>query len=317
MDVKVFDTYTSLALTEYLAQDVDKFNEASKGTIKIEVQPTKGNFDIKASFASINGITRRRNAYSSDNIERKRLSQIQNVGVKVGVGTPTLEWTKQEYLWTQQSPELASTIIAEQLSKGVLGDMLNTGLLGLSAALKVQEDVFCESSPDIQGLVNAAAAFGDRASAIKAWAVHSGFSNQLINYALQNGYHLFSYETVNILKDPYGRTFIITDCPSLIEMQGKTAQKYFAVGLVENAIKISQNADFNSEIIPELGKENIGYNYQAEWSYNLTLKGYAWDIKNGGASPTDTAIGTGINWLKTASSIKDTAGVILQAHPEY
>ena len=120
MDVKVFDTYTSLALTEYLAQDVDKFNEASKGTIKIEVQPTKGNFDIKASFASINGITRRRNAYSSDNIERKRLSQIQNVGVKVGVGTPTLEWTKQEYLWTQQSPELASTIIAEQLSTGVL-----------------------------------------------------------------------------------------------------------------------------------------------------------------------------------------------------
>jgi len=40
-------------------------------------------------------------------------------------------------------------------------------------------------------------------------------------------------------------------------------------------------------------------------------------MKNGGASPTDTAIGTGINWLKTASSIKDTAGVILQAYPNY
>lgn len=317
MEVLVFNNYTHLAMTEYLAQSVNAFNEASQGVIKLIVNPTKGNFDISSSFAAINGIVRRRNPFGTGSIEQKNLKQIQNAGVKVPAGTPTLNWTKQEYTWTQQNPELAADTIGKQLSKGVLGDMLNTALLGGVAAFKNQPEALYTGSPDIAGLVNTAANFGDRSSAIKAWVMHSGFANQLINYALQNSYRLFTIESVNILKDPFGRTFIITDSPSLLEMQQKAASQYFALGLVEDGITVSKNDDFNSEIVVVNGGENIVYSYQAEWTYNLAIKGYAWDTDNGGKAPNNTALGTGINWLKVASSIKDTAGVVLQSAPAY
>ena len=60
------------------------------------------------------------------------------------------------------------------------------------------------------------------------------------------------------------------------------------------------------------GKENIQTTYQAEWSYNLGLRGYAWKTESGGAAPNDTALGTGTNWEKVVTSNKDTAGVLLK-----
>jgi hypothetical protein len=57
------------------------------------------------------------------------------------------------------------------------------------------------------------------------------------------------------------------------------------------------------------GDENIRRTQQSEWTYNLSLKGYKWDETNGGASPSDAALGTGTNWDKQATDIKNTAGV--------
>lgn len=41
------------------------------------------------------------------------------------------------------------------------------------------------------------------------------------------------------------------------------------------------------------------------------MKGFAWDVANGGANPTDNALATGSNWDMTATSFKDLAGVSL------
>lgn len=74
---------------------------------------------------------------------------------------------------------------------------------------------------------------------------------------------------------------------------------------------MNDNGDFNAVMQQVTGKENLGMIYQAEWSYGIALRGYAWDMASGGKSPDDAALGTGANWDKTASSDKDTAGVLL------
>ncbi|MNO64399.1 hypothetical protein D3C76_551270 [compost metagenome] len=59
------------------------------------------------------------------------------------------------------------------------------------------------------------------------------------------------------------------------------------------------------------GKERIETTIQTDYTFGLGLKGYTWDVTNGGKSPSNAALATGTNWDKTASSIKDTAGVAL------
>lgn len=314
MDLVIFNKQTDLALTETIAQDVDKFNEASGGAIKLDVKPAKGDFDIKSSFAAIDGLVRRRNAYGQGNIVSTRLNQIKNASVKIGAGTKTVVWENQQYLWAQRHPEEAALTVAKQLSKGMLGDMLNTSILSAVAALKNQSESLFVGTADFNGLVNTSSLFGDRASSIRAWVMHSGFLNKLQIQAVDNKQRLFSYDGVNVMEDGFGRIFIVTDSPALLE-KSQNENIYYAVGLVEGAIEVSKNEDFNSALVPAVGQENIAYNYQAEWSYNLGIKGYTWYMENGGKSPNNTALGTGINWVRSASSVKDTAGVVLQAKP--
>ena len=62
------------------------------------------------------------------------------------------------------------------------------------------------------------------------------------------------------------------------------------------------------------GKERIVTTFQADFTFGLALRGYAWDTTGGGKSPTDVELATGGNWQKVATSIKHTAGVICLAN---
>jgi hypothetical protein len=58
------------------------------------------------------------------------------------------------------------------------------------------------------------------------------------------------------------------------------------------------------------GKTRIETTMQVDYSFGLRVKGYAWDVTNGGKSPSDAALATGTNWDKVATDNKHTAGVL-------
>ena len=58
------------------------------------------------------------------------------------------------------------------------------------------------------------------------------------------------------------------------------------------------------------GGTRIATTWQADYSFGVKLKGYAWDIANGGSSPDDTALFTGSNWDIVMSDNKHTAGTL-------
>ena len=314
-DITVFNKQTYLTMTEVVAQDVEKFNQASGGALVLAAADNQGDFDIKASFKAISGLVRRRNAYDqSGTVAAAALQMLQNASVKVAGGTPPIVFEPQQYAWINQNPELAAAEIGTQLAKAQMQDMLNTAILATVAAIGGVAALNHDGTAAVasfSALNTAASKFGDRMMGIKAWICHSKVMSDLFANALTNGQSLFKYETVNVIQDPFGRIFVVTDAPALFI--DDTTDNYLTVGLTEGGAVIQPNNDFNATMVDTTGYENIKRTYQAEWTYNVGVKGYTWDTTNGGKSPNDTALGTSTNWDKTASDNKDTAGVILKS----
>jgi hypothetical protein len=313
-DPIVFNRQIYLATTELVAQQIQLFNAASRGALAlIPGTGNVGDYTMRASFRAIGNLVRRRNVYSgTDDVAAVRLQQLQNNSVKVASGTPPVEFETAQYDWILQNPELAALTIAEQLAPATLQDMLNTAISATAAAISGQADLnYAADDPLTFGsLVQGAGKFGDRQAQIAAWIMHSKSMTDLFVNAATNNERLFTYGTINVVQDPFGRIFVMTDSESLV-----SGDSYKVLGLVNGGVVVEQNDDFDSNMTRTNGKENIINTYQAQWSYNLGVYGYSWDTASGGHAPTNTAVGTAANWDLMATSLKDTAGVMITTTP--
>lgn len=315
----VFDDYVQRTITEVIAQQVDLFNAASGGTITLTTNRNRGDFAHYSQFAEIAGLIRRRDVYASGAVGSVALSMLQNASVKVAAGTPPIAFNPSQFTWIQEQPEVAGVVIGEQVAIGQFQDMLNAGLKAARAAMvnvgaSASYNVPSQGSLTLNALNRGAQKFGDRAQNIRAWVMHSTPLHDLFDQSLTNTNRLFTFGDVRVLEDGFGRRFIVTDSSSLYgAVTSPDVTDYYTLGLVENAIVVEDNGDFFSNLQTVNGDENITRSWQGEWTYNLALKGYTWDTTSGGKSPTDAEIGTGTNWDKTATDIKNTAGVAVRS----
>lgn len=317
-DLQIFSEYLYSAMTEVVAQQVALFNSASDGTIILGASAHQGDYSDSTFFQAVE-MVRRRNAYGSSAIPSTVLTQALETGVKVAAGTKEIYLNPSEMRWIQQNPAVRGAAMGQQLAKQTMEDMLNTSVAATYAALaNVGSTVTYDgtgASPDTltPAMLNLGAAkFGDRSSEIRAWIMHSYSVHNFYGNAITNTNVLFNYGTINVVRDPWGRLFIVSDIPSLFAAGSPNLA--YVLGLVPGAIQVGQNNDFDDNWQKFNGYENIKQSYQAEWSYNLNIKGFAWDKSNGGASPTDAALTTGTNWDKIATSVKDLAGVIIKSN---
>jgi hypothetical protein len=309
-NVKVFEDFAYLAMTETVDQKVNKFNEASSGAIRLVAAQSVGNIKQKASFAAIGNLIRRRDAFGSGALTPVPLTQRQENTVKVGAGTSPVKVEQQQMSYIAQDPQMQGMIFGEQLAPGIIKDQLNTAVRCVAAACNGNVNIQYDASASaltFDGLNKALAKFGDHSQNIVCWVMHSKVMHDLYSNALNSGAFLFNYGTVNVMRDPFGKLFVVTDSPALINGSGK----YLSFGLTANAVIVEDNRDFHQTMIELPGNENITTTYQAEWTYNIGVKGYSWTASTGGASPTDTALGTAANWTKTSTFDKTTAGVMM------
>jgi hypothetical protein len=131
--------------------------------------------------------------------------------------------------------------------------------------------------------------------------------HKLIGQNLTNGAQLFVAGNVQVV-DILGRPVIVTDAPALFATGTPNVNKI--LGLVDGAAIVFDGGDVVSNIDTSNGKTRIETTMQVDYSFGVKLKGYSWDIANGGKSPTDAELATGSNWDKVATSIKHTAGVL-------
>lgn len=320
-DLQVYSEYAYTTFTETLQQQVELFNAATGGAVTLTSAAHQGDFSQEAFFARIAGGTvRRRNAYGTGPVAEKSLTQEEDVAVKVAAGTPPILINPGQFRWIQMNPDVAGVVLGQQLAVDSMADMLNTGLGATISALSGAPEVVLDVSGDpaeagimsFQNMNRAQALFGDRSSRIQTWITHSAPLHGLYGQNLKNENGLFSYGTINVIRDPFGKIIVMTDSPQLIEVNADpTLNQYHTLGLTTAALRIGQNNDFDANEETRNGQENIVRTYQAEWSFNVGVKGFAWDKANGGKSPTDAALFQSTNWDRIVSDKKDLAGVVL------
>jgi len=321
-ELKVYNEFLYTATTEILDQQINLFNEASQGTITLRSSAHLGDFSDTVFYAKIADLVRRRNVYTQGNINTKTFEHLVDTSVKVAAGTPQIEMQPSQWTWIQRNPEEAAAVLAQQLAPDMLADMLNTALGACVSALASQPKVYTDVTGsavaedklmNLGNLVRAAGKFGDRQNAIRVWVMHSGPLTTMYLNAVNNLQRLFVFGTVNIYSDGFGRVFIVTDSPSLMNTTvGGDIDAYYTLGLSTQAIYVGQNNDWDTASEEKTGRENILRYWQAEWTYNLGIQGFAWDKVTGGKSPNDAAIMASANWDRTATSHKDLAGVLLK-----
>ena len=315
-DLAVFSEYAYSTMTEMQDQQVQLFNTATRGGLVLQSGNHQGDYSDEAMWAKISGLVRRRNAYGSGAVAEKVLEHLTETSVKVAAGTPPVRIDPGMMKWIQRSPEEAGVVVGKQMAEDSIADMLNTAVLVYAAAIgQVANVVYDHSSTGTMSLIalnKGAAKFGDRAGAIVAWVMHSKSAFDIYGEALTNATRLFVFGNVRVIEDGFGRPLVVTDSPNLINTT-PTPDVYMALGLTPGAVLVSQNGDFTDNVETKNGDENIIRTYQAEWSYNVGIQGFAWDKTNGGKSPANAALGTATNWDRYATSDKDLAGVLVKA----
>lgn len=314
-DMKVYEAQFQSGLVETLQQNTNAFNAASNGAIVLRSAEVKGNFQQSAFYAKTSGIISRQDLTSTSALTPVKIAQEENVAVKLH--------RKAAVDLTQKAAKMVGVTLDEFIfafgqdyAKDMQADMLNMALLAARVALanesSVTNDITGETTKSIshKALLQTLAKFGDAASNIAAWVMHS---QQYYELGIQGITDNVTGVTDGIIRrvdvPGLGRPILVTDSASLID-----SSDYFVLGLAAGGIDVNQSEAVNTVIQDVTGLEQLVVRHQSEYAYNLGVKGFKWDISNGGANPDDSAVGTAGNWDKVASDSKSLAGVVLQCN---
>jgi hypothetical protein len=310
--MQVFNQYIMPATIETLAQMVDKFNEASNGSIRLTTEGFDGDFLQESFFAAVHSAQRRVDRYAAQAAASATdLTQLKMSAVKIAGGFGPIRFEPSQLTWLNKPTAEGIEVASRNFAEALMADQLNTAIAALVAAIGNQStatnDVSATAGIDYSAINGAHAKFGDSSGQIVANVLTGSVYHRLIGQNLLNAKNLFEARNVQVV-DILGRAMIVTDAPALYVAGTPNKQK--VLGLVEGAATVFDGSDIISNIETSNGQTRIETTMQVDYTFGLALKGYTWDEANGGKSPTDAELATGSNWDKVATSIKATAGVI-------
>ncbi len=311
-DMQVFNQYIMPATIETLAQMVDKFNAASRNSIRLTTEGFDGDFLQESFFAAIHSAQRRVDRYAANgSASATDLTQLKHSSVKVAGGFGPILFEPGQLTWLRKPTAEGIEVASRNFAEALMSDQLNTAIAALVAAIEnnsdATNDVSGSAGLDYGALNSAHAKFGDHSGNIITNVMTGAVYHKLIGQNLTNTPQLFQAQNVQVV-DILGKAVIVTDAPALSEAGTPDLQK--VLGLVESAAIVHDGGDVISNIETSNGKDRIETTMQVDYTFGLGLKGYTWDEANGGKSPTDAELATGTNWDQVATSVKHTAGVI-------
>jgi hypothetical protein len=311
-DMKVYNDEIVGNTIELLGQRIDQFNAASGGTILLSAATFMGDFSKESFFNQIASAKRRVDRYATNNAQAATsLTQSELVGVKVAGGFGPVLFEPAQLTWLQQDPGAAITAISTGFADALLADQLNTAVGCAVAAVENQaalvNDVSGSTGITQVALNGSHAKFGDMSMMLQADVMTGSVYHRLVAEALNNSNRLFESTNVTVV-DILGKIAVVSDIPALSEAGTPNKDKVLSVTaggiIVDNASDIVSNLDTSN------GKERIETTWQADYTFGVKLKGYAWDVANGGKSPLDAELFTGTNWDKAVTENKHTLGTL-------
>lgn len=325
-DFVIYQDEFHAGVTEVMQQEADVFNTQSAGAITLQTQIHQGNYTSASFFQELSGLTSRRDTTSVAAATDIAMTMGQDVGVKLDRKIGPVAQTLDAFRKIASDPRVMSFILGQQWAKAIMLEQLNTGLAAGVAAFG--KDLYVGTgttgNTGVVGTVPAATdtmthaaltrglgAFGDQSQRVRAFVMHSKVYFDLMRQAIaDNVYNVAGATIYQGTVASLNRPVIVSDSASLISTGTGTGgiDEYFTLALTGNAINIkeSENREIQSDIIT--GLENLVLRYQGEYAYTVGIKGYSWDIANGGANPTSATLTTVTNWDKNVTDNKSIGG---------
>lgn len=320
-DFKIYNDQFFGGLIEQTQQDTAALGTAG---IAVRARAIRGDYDYKSFVKKISGLVSRRDTTSVSAATDLAVPMDETVSVKltrkIGPVAQTLDaWRKAALAFAsaEQGDDGArafSRYLGSMVAKDVAVEMLDTGLIAHWKALEQNatnvHTISANGTMTTAALVSGLAKMGDAANRVRAWVMHSKVFFDLMQYQVNpsNNGDVVANGTLQAANPlTLNRPVYVTDSASLLV--AGTPDLYRTLGLVDDAIVIENSEQQELAFTLVTGLENLVHRMQGEFAYNIGLKGFKWDVANGGANPNSTAIATATNWDKVATSYKDLGGV--------
>ncbi len=319
---QIYNVELHTAMTEVIAQVVDLFNASSGGAIVLRQDRGMGDYKKESFFANIADLVGRRiDTDTTTGLTDKALAQSERVKVKlkrrVEPVAVTLDALEESGFYGGADVDTGNSefsfMLGQQIGAEIAQKYLDAAVMAVNAAIGSQATIIHDYSAtgDItHGQINVAnAKLGDRSSRIKTYVMYSKVYHDLIGQAMTD--KVVEVANVAIVSGStfgLGRRIVVADVADLFNAT-PTPDQYTSLGLVENAVEVIQDRPLDLIAVPVTGLPNLITRIQGEYSFTVGVKGFTWDVTNGGRNPTDTALGTTTNWDKVCTDLKNGPGV--------
>lgn len=311
-DFKVYDEQYFSGQFERVMQTLEVFNNSSNGAITLESKLLKGDYEKRSFMQFISGLISRRDPTSTAAAATVKPTQGEFISVKLNRRIGPARQTLDSWKKIAEDPQLFSFFLGRMVAEQKLQEMVNTAIRVGEAALQGQAALNHTVAATIThaALVDAMAKRGDRAQDITAWVMHSKVYFDLVKQAIAD--KIFGVANVAVYSGTaatLGKPTIVVDSPALLDAGAPNT--YNTLGLVPGAVSVKES-EVEQVVLngPLTGNENLEYELQGEYAYNVESRGFAWNTA-AGVNPTDAALGTAANWTKVATDDKALAGVRL------
>ena len=306
-DFQVFNGSAYNAFKNTLQQEVDLFNTATRNAITLTSVMFQGDKNELAAFESIASLVGNRDPSATGDNGEHALAELLKIDIKVGWGIPNITYTNASFDWTQRDPTEAGTLFGEEVAKGAMAYMLNSALTSYVAAVDSLDVAYDGTAAvaSLESLNLGAAKFGDRQADIATWVMHSKSVNDIYGQALANSNQLFTFGTVRVIEDGYGRPLVMTDSDAL-HFDNAGTENYYQVGIVAGGVSVQEQGDYRNYTVTDMKPINPRELLTATGSFGLGLKGYTFNP--GVKAPDDADLALITNWVRVGG-LKDGAGV--------
>ena len=319
-DFKVYDEQFQGGFIETIMQNTDAFNAATQGALQLRTRDLLGHYEKEAFWDEVvaAAIVRRDTTTTSD-VASTALTQDEFIGVKLNRRNGPFEVAidAMRKIGADASPQF-SRVIGVQTAKALPREMLDRALGALEAKLDATAALEEDDTAGVitsTGPIDALAKFGDAAGDIVLWVMHSKVYFDLVKVNVTDAiYRANGVQIMQGMPATYGRPVLVTDSASLVETDGISTgvHVYSTLGLTGGAATLDVSEPPIAALEgPLTGREQLVYRWQAEYAYNLKLRGCAWNTGTG-ANPTNAAVATGSNWTTVVADNKRLPGVILK-----
>lgn len=312
--------------TEMLTQFSDAFNAQSRGAIVLSTESKRGEYAEETFFQNVTGLISERDPSSTADVADKSLPQAQKAEIKLNRQVGPVATTYDAFRKTGQGGtsleglseatgatgiDLFDMVIGQQTAKGVQVEMINTALSSLVAASGNKAGLLHTNAAATivtTDLVDGLSKMGDASNGIGLWLMHSAAFFALVKQQITaNLDGVTGFVVAEGAPITLNRPVLIIDSPALVKANGGGAgiNTYFTFGLGQGVLDCIDSEDMMlaSQLIT--GKANLAVRLQGEYSYNLGMKGFTYDVTNGGVNPNAAALATATNWDSSLADNKD------------